>query len=109
MLKYSELESVFGASGITVEEYNIETDEEVEIPYVAYVVSDADSFGADGVNYLKLLNVNLVMIDEKLNYSLQNDIEAVLTSNALSFNKTINFDEQNRLYQVSFFFNVMDA
>ena len=109
MLKYSELESVFGASGITVEEYNIETDEEVDIPYVAYVVSDADSFGADGVNYLKLLNVNLVMIDEKMNFPLQNSIEGVLADNDLSFNKTVNFDETNRLYSVSFYFNVMDA
>lgn len=110
MLKYSELEQTFDDYGITVEEYNIETDDElVETPYIAYVVSDADSFGADGINYLKLLNINLVMIDEKLNFDLQRNIETVLSDNSLSFNKTINFDENNRLYSVSFFFNVMDA
>lgn len=109
MLKYSELQSAFDEYDIPVEEYNIETDEEITVPYIAYVVSDGDSFGADGINYLQLLNVNLVMIDEKLNFDLQNQIEQVLSANSLSFNKTINFDEANRLYSVTFYFNVLEG
>ena len=109
MLKYSELQSAFSEYGISIEEYNIETDEDITVPYIAYVATDGDFFGADGVNYLQLLNINLVMLDEKMNFELQQSIEEVLNTYSISFNKNINFDEANRLYSVSFFFNVMEG
>lgn len=108
MIKYSDIETVFGNAGITVEEYNIESDDELDTPYIAYICSDGASFEADGINYVKFLNVALVMVDQYMNYPLQVQIEAVLDESGLIYDKSVSFDAEDRLYSVTYNFDVLD-
>ncbi len=110
MIKYSELETIFGASDITLHEYNVELeeDEQISTPFVVYTATNGDSFVADGINYLRLLDVGLALIDETLNFSMQRAIENVLDSNDTTYDKRINFDDNARLYSISYTFSVLD-
>lgn len=107
MLKYSELENAFSVKDVQIVEYNVETIEDIEPPIIVYTVTDGESFGADGINYLKLLNVSIGVFDQDYNFILQNKIESVLDDNDTRFEKTINFDEEYRFYTITYSFQVL--
>lgn len=108
MLKYSEIENTFNAIGITISEFNLETDDNIELPYVVYTANDSESFGADGINYIRLLNMTIAFFDETMNLQLQRKIESVFDENEVRFQKSINFDDDARIYAVSYTITVMD-
>lgn len=109
MIKYSEIEKEFDDVGIKVNEYNIElNDEEISTPFVVYTATDGDSFNADGQNYMNFLNVGLALIDETLNFTMQRQIEAVFDSTETGYDKVINFDDEARLYTITYQFTAYD-
>lgn len=109
MINYSEIESVFAEQDITVYEYNVElNDATIETPFVVYTVTSNDDFQADGINYMRFLNVGLALIDETLNFEMQRNIEFVLTAYDTSYDKQIGFDEEVRLYTINYYFSVFD-
>lgn len=108
MIKYSNIEDIFAQDNISINEYNIETLEEISLPYLVYTVTDGDTFSADGINYIRLLNLSLALFDETLNFSMQRRIEQVLDRNFTSYDKQINFDENARLYSITYTFEVLD-
>ena len=108
MLKYSEIQNAFKDNNIDIVEYNVETNEILELPFVVYVAEDGDMFNADGVNYVNFLNVGVVMIDETMNFDLQRKIEEVFYTNEITFEKNITFAEDERLYTVTYMIQVYD-
>ena len=108
MIKYTELESIFLDVDITIHEYNIETNDLIDLPYVVYIATDGNAFEADGINYFKTLSVGLAIIDETMNFALQRKIEEVFSAHYVSFDKTINFDDDARLYTITYNFEVID-
>ncbi len=108
MIKFTEIQSLFQAHNIVVHEFNLETDEDVAIPYVAYTINDAESFSADGISYFKTLEITLAIFDETPNFALQREIEEVLDTNTAFFDKQVNFDNDSRIYTVGYHFTVVD-
>ena len=108
MIKYSEIEPTFASAGMTVYEYHIETDEDINLPYLVYTITNEDAFQADGINYIKIVNVSLAIIDETMNFALQRKVEDVLDSYCSGYDKQINYDSEARLYSISYSFSVFD-
>lgn len=110
MIKYSEIKSVFEEVGLNAIEYNIDinNEDEIELPIIVYRVLDDAPFLADGVNYFKMLDIALALIDEGLNFPLQMLIEQQLNEHGMVFEKNINFDDTERLYTVSYSFSVIE-
>lgn len=108
MIRYSTIEKTFADYDIEIHEYNIETDEDIAIPYIVYTATDGNSFDADGINYFNTLSVGLALIDETLNFTMQRAIEKVFDDNATRYDKQINFDDGARLYSISYTFEVID-
>lgn len=109
MIKYSEIESVFASHDITVHEYNIElNDETIETPFVVYTATASDDFLADGINFCSFINVGLALIDETLNFTMQSKIESVFADCDTSYDKQINYDDNERLYTISYTFSVLE-
>lgn len=108
MLKYSEIPNAFQQQNINAVEYNIEDDGEIVTPYVVYVATDGDRYGADGLNYVKFLNVRLALIDQSLDKTMMSKIENVLDSACQTYDKNIEFDDDERLYSIGYTFVVID-
>ncbi len=108
MIKYSDIETTFASYDLIVHEYNIETDEEIETPFIVYTATDGEAFNADGVNFINFLNISMALIDETMNFPLQEMIEKVFADNDISFDKNINFDDGERLYSIGYTFTVFD-
>ena len=108
MIKYSELENVFLSQDVEIHEYNIETDEDIDLPYVVYTINSMESFGADGIDFFKTLEISMAFFDETLNFPLQRKIESILENNFTYFDKQVNFDSSVRVYTISYQFTVED-
>lgn len=108
MIKYTELESVFRAGNVDIHEYNIETDEDIELPYVVYTINSMESFSADGVDFFKTLEISMAFFDDTLNFPLQRKIESILEDNFTYFDKQVNFDSEARIYTINYQFTVED-
>ena len=109
MIKYSDIQRLFNAENLAIEEYNVQLNEEqIETPFLVYQATNDDDFGADGVNYIKILNVIILMVDEVLNFPLQRKIESIFVDNGVSYDKRTNFDDEERLYAISYNIEVFD-
>ena len=110
MIKYSEIENLFSDKGIEIHEYNIElvSSQQIETPIVIYTRTNEDSFEADGINFMNFVSVTLALIDETRNIPMQNLIQSVLYENDTTYDKSTNFDDEERLYSVSYIFTVID-
>ena len=109
MINYSQLEDIFSQNNLTIHEYNVElNDEEIETPFIVYTATDGDSFEADGINYFRLLNVGIALLDEVLNFSLQRKIESIFDEYSTRYDKQINFDDEARIYTITYTISVVD-
>ena len=108
MLKYSEIATVFNDNNINIYEYVDETNEDITLPLLVYIAQDGEGFEADSVNYIKFINVAIVMIDETMNFAMQRKIENILYDNEVYFEKNTTFSEEERLYSVTYTIQVFD-
>lgn len=108
MIKYSKLEEVFLEYDLVIHDFNLETDEEIDLPYLVYDATAGETFVADGVNYYNYLTISLGIISETADFMLQRKIEEVLSDNYTTYDKQINFDGGARLYTITYNFVVED-
>lgn len=108
VIKYTQIKDVFAEIGIDIYEFNIETDEDISTPFVVYTATDGNFFEADGINYLKTLSVAVAVIDETMNFPMQRKIEDMFDKYFIIYDKQINFDNDVRLYSISYSFEVLD-
>lgn len=108
MIKYSQIENIFASYDIEVHEYNVETNEDIYTPYVVYTATGGNTFGADSINYFNTLDVGLALIDETLDFAMQRRIEKVFDDNSVTYDKQINFDNDQRVYSIAYNFEVID-
>lgn len=109
MIKYSDIQDVFKLNGVEAIEYNYETDEDISTPFVVYVASEGSSFGADGVNYINMLNIRLALIDEFFKSETADMIEKTFNDNCITYDKNIEFDNDSRLFTTQYTFDVIDG
>lgn len=109
MVKYSEIQDIFKLNGVDAIEYNYETDEDITTPFVVYVATESNSFGADGINYINLLNIRLALIDDFINTPTIELIEKTLADNYIRYEKNIEFDNESRLFSTQYTFEVIDG
>ena len=100
---------IIAENSITITEYNVETNEDIELPYLVYIADDSNSFSADGVNYINFINVAIVLIDQSLNFELQQGIEQVFYKNDVFFEKNITFADEERLYTITYTIQAYDV
>lgn len=109
MKKYSELKNIFSQLSFNCEEYNYETNEEIDLPYCAYAKNDYEPTGADGVVYINIINVRLMLIDSDDNKQYQNEIETLFNNNEIYYDKSIDFVEDERVFTIQYDFEVLDG
>lgn len=104
MIKYSKLKEVLKGikngnnEEVFIEEYNIIAEQDIELPFGFYVVTDTDNVMADGVVYYSRLNVHLEILDEQHDQVLFNNIIYRLDEYGIPCNLSFGYDSQLRSY-----------
>lgn len=109
MIKYSEIKDLLSKLSFECEEYNLETDEEIDLPYAAYIRYDGSPIYGDCTNLFNLLYVRIILIDREVNSINQQEVKDLLGNNEISYTFNYSFDDELRIHTTSFTFEVLDA
>ena len=107
MIRKNEFDDlILKATGLKCEEFTLET-EEVELPYITYIVANPSFFNADGINYFSLLSTTLHLINDSVDKEIEDKIEAMFLANETAFQKETSFDEDIRVYITEYSFTLL--
>lgn len=98
MIKYSEIKGLFSPLSIPCEEYKMELFDQIQLPFIVYLIESNNTLSADGVAYLKLSNVQLELVTDELNSCYIKEVEEIFLTNDIYYNKEFEFDEDNRVF-----------
>ena len=109
MVKYSELDAVLNSTGIPSFEYHIEDYDEqfVSIPSIAYAVINTTEIPADGISYIKFLNVRIELLTNTIGFEEQKKVEKALEKAEIFYSKDVDFDEGNKLFSTIYDITVL--
>lgn len=109
MVKYSELDTVLNSTGIPSFEYHIEDYDVqfVSIPSIAYAVINTTEIPADGISYIKFLNVRIELLTNTIGSEEQNKVEKALEKAEIFYSKDVDFDEGNKLFSTIYDITVL--
>lgn len=109
MIKYSQLENIISKLSFKCGEYNLETDEEIDLPYAAYVRYDGNPIYADGKNLFNMLFVRILLIDKEVTSPNENELKRWFEDNEIGYDYGYTFNEEERIHIKTFTFKVLDG
>lgn len=75
-------------------------------PFLCYLLPASDNFAADGKVYHRFSEVRIELYTDKKSPRCERDIENVLDTHGLFYNKTEVWIESEKLYEVTFMFEM---
>jgi len=108
MISYSHLKTMFQGLSFDCEEYNIETNSIIDLPYAVYILTNANTVSADGSVLMSTLSIRLILVDTEITSSSQNELDNLLDSNDVFYTKAYDYEEDERIYSVTYEFEVLD-
>lgn len=72
------------------------------LPYITYSYQGTDNFGADGIAYHPIENVDIELYSEKKDIEAENKIADFLTENGIFYEKQEYYIESEKMIQVIF-------
>ena len=80
--------------------------ESPEPPFICYLISASDNFGADGKVYYKIDQFNIELYTDLKDLSLERKIEEALDEASIFYNKSETWIESESLYEVLYTFEM---
>lgn len=108
MIRYRKIDEAFASLPFPIKEYEYESNEEILLPYACYIISSIEPVYGDGITMFNTLTINLLYITDVLDLEEQKAIELCMTDNGLAYEKTIDFDEEERVYTVVYTFTAIE-
>ena len=75
-------------------------------PFLCYLLPGSDNFAADGKVYFKINEVRIEVYTDQKDPELEGQVEAVLDSHEIFFNKSEVWIESEKLYEVLYSFEM---
>lgn len=75
-------------------------------PFICFLCPGSDNFAADGRVYFKINLVHIELYTDEKNPETENHVEAVLDEHGIFYDKTEDWIESERLYEVLYSFEL---
>ena len=75
-------------------------------PFICYLLPQSNNFSADGKVYLKVSSVNIELYTDSKDLSVEQELEAVLDTHGIFYDKTEVWIESEKLYEVLYSFEL---
>lgn len=72
------------------------------LPYIIYMETDTDNFGADNKVYSKIQNYSVELYTEKKQKSVESQLENMFESNDIFFDKSEIYISNENMYQITY-------
>lgn len=108
MIKYANLKKMFLKLDFPITEFNLEEgDLEIPIPSGVYIPGKEKPVFADGSNYFSLMEVQLELLTEKVDFEKRKKVEEILENNDVSFTVETEYSNDHRIYSTIYSFEVI--
>lgn len=99
MIEHKQLFDLLKTLNIPVAYDHFESNKEVSIPFVVYREQQASTFRADDLTYHQFYNFEIELITEKKEIALEKQLEELLTTNKIPYEKNDEvWDNNERIY-----------
>lgn len=86
--------------GLPYTYYSFPVEQAPNLPYIVFYYPDYNDLGADNINYQTIAQLNIELYTEQKNFELEKQVEDVLKSNGLYFDKNETYIQQEQMYEV---------
>lgn len=77
-------------------------------PFITYLLPGSDNFPVDGVVYFRITEVHIELYTDEKNPEVERQVEAVLDSHSIFYDKTEVWIDSEKLYEVLYSFEMED-
>lgn len=99
-MTYKEIATMISSIGLSYAYRSFPEESCPDLPYIVFYYPSNDDFGADNVNYVPIVNVNIELYTENKDFTKESAVESVLTSNGFFFEKTETYLTTEHMYMV---------
>lgn len=71
-------------------------------PFICFLYPQSDDFFADGINYQAIRPCVIELYTDNKDFSLEAQVEEILTANQLAFTKTETYIDSERMFQIAY-------
>ena len=99
MIEHKQLYDLLRTLNIPVAYDHFDSNKEISIPFLVYRELALDTFRADDITYHQFNNFEIELITEKKDVALEKQIEGLLTTNKIPYNKNDEvWDNEEKIY-----------
>lgn len=80
--------------------------EDVEPPFICYLLPESDNYSADGKVYFKVSEVHIELYTDAKDLSVEQKLETVLDGHGIFYEKSEAWIESEKLYEVLYSFEM---
>lgn len=106
-MTYEEIDQMISSIGLDYTYYQFPEKEAPDLPYVLFYYPNRDDFQADGVNYAKIVQLNIELYTRNKDFDTEATVESVLDSYGLSYFKEEQYITSEKMYEVLYIMEVM--
>jgi len=101
-----KLLEILEATGIPFAYHHFAEGESPEPPFICYLLPEDDDFAADGINYYPIDVVQIELYTDKKDLDLEHQVRDLLTSHDIYYEWDEVWIEEERLYEVIYYFEM---
>ena len=102
-----EVAKMLKEAGLPVAYHHFEEGQSPEPPFLVYLYPESNHFAADGIVYQKVNELDIELYTDKKDLEAERKVEAVLDKHGFFYEKTENYLDTEKLYEVIYEMEVM--
>lgn len=99
-MQLKEIKNILAEAGLPLTYYQWPEKDAPQLPYIVWYIPGSDNFDADNSVYQKIVALNVELYTEAKNFDAEATLEAVLDSAGLVWEKTEDYIDSERMYEV---------
>lgn len=98
-MTYKEVADMVASMGLSYAYYEFPDGTDQEPPFICFYFPESDDFFADNQNYVGIRRLYVELYTNEKDFSLESTVEGVLTANGLTFRKSDDYIDSERMWQ----------
>lgn len=98
-MTYKEVADMVASMGLSYAYYEFPDGTDQEPPFICFYFPESDDFFADNQNYVGIRRLYVELYTNEKDFSLESTLEGVLTANGLTFRKSDDYIDSERMWQ----------
>lgn len=99
-MTYKEVADMVDGIGLPSAYYEFPDNTKQAPPFICFYFPESDDFFADDQNYVEIRRLYIELYTDEKDFELEHTVEAALTANKLSFRKSDEYIDSEKMWQI---------